>query len=182
MALMYTPKVDLQFTAPDFTLSGIDGKEYSLSSLRGPNGILIVFMCNHCPYVRAIVRKLATDAKKIMSLGIGVVGINSNDATTYPDDAFENMKPFAEEFGITFPYLRDEEQTTAHDYDAVCTPDFFGFNKDLKLCYRGRFDDSGKNEREDTNRELLLAMTEIAKTGAYIGEQYPSMGCSIKWK
>ncbi len=182
MALTYTPICDTNFKAPDFKLQGIDGKSHTLNELKGPNGLLIVFMCNHCPYVKAIIKKLNHDAKQIISQGIGVIGINANDEKQYPDDSFENMIKFAKYYDLIFPYLHDESQTVARSYGGVCTPDFFGFNKDLMLRYRGRFDDAGMSDKEDTTRELLIAMKEVAQTGNCTVKQTPSMGCNIKYR
>jgi peroxiredoxin len=182
VVLTHTPFVDLSFIAKDFSLLSINGSMYNLNALKGPNGLVLIFMCNHCPYVKAIIKKLNEDAKKLISYGIGVAGINANDAIEYPDDSYDNMKAFASQHSIIFPYLHDATQEIAKAYNAVCTPDFFGFNKDLNLRYRGRFDDSGMSEKVDTKRELLSAMTEIAETGECKMTQYPSMGCNIKWK
>lgn len=176
------PVCDFGWKAVDFSLLGVDGKVHSLGALAGPKGTLIVFMCNHCPYVRAIAGRLAAEARELQKLGIGVVGINANDAASYPEDSYENMKAFAEEHGFSFPYLVDPTQETARAYDAVCTPDFFGFNKDLELQYRGRLDESRTTLVPNARRELLEAMRQVAETGKGPAEQVPSMGCSIKWK
>lgn len=179
----HTPVCEFGWKAPDFTLPGVAGKTYSLQDLKGPNGTLVVFICNHCPYVKAIIDRLVRDAAELDSLGINTVAICSNDATTHPDDSFENMKKFAEGHGFTFPYLHDESQEVARAYDAVCTPDFFGFNKDLELQYRGRLDESGRDPAgPDVRRELFEAMKQVAETGEGPREQTPSIGCSIKWK
>ena len=178
-----TPICDFGWKAPAFTLPGTDGKTYSLDALKGPKGTLIVFKCNHCPYVKAIIDRLVRDAKELVALGINTVAISSNDPVTYPDDSFDNMKVFADAHGFTFPYLYDETQDVARAYDAVCTPDFFGFNGDLELHYRGRLDASGREPAgADVRRELFEAMTLIAETGQGPGDQTPSIGCSIKWK
>jgi len=176
------PLCDFGWKARDFALKGIDGRTYALADLAGPKGTLIVFMCNHCPYVRAIAGRLAEEARALAELGIGVAGINANDAERYPDDSFENMKGFAAEHGFTFPYLVDETQDTARAYGAVCTPDFFGFNKDLELQYRGRLDESRRELVPGARRELYEAMKQVAETGRGPEEQIASMGCSIKWK
>lgn len=168
--------------AVDFSLQGIDGKDYSLSDVAGPKGTLIVFMCNHCPYVRSIIGRLAEEAKALAELGIGVAGINANDPTAYPEDSFENMKAFAQDHGFGFPYLVDPTQETARAYGAVCTPDFFGFNQALELQYRGRLDESRTTLVPNARRELYEAMKRIAETGKGPEDQIPSMGCSIKWK
>lgn len=176
------PVCDFGWKAVDFSLLGVDGKVYRLADIAGPKGTLIVFMCNHCPYVRAIAGRLAAEARELQALGIGVAGINANDATAYPEDSYENMKAFAKEHGFTFPYLVDPTQETARAYGAVCTPDFFGFNKDLALQYRGRLDESRTTLVPNARRELYEAMKLIAETGKGPAEQIPSMGCSIKWK
>ena len=136
------PICDFGWKAQDFDLPGIDGGRYSLADIRGPQGVLIMFICNHCPYVKAIAPSIARDAAALRDLGIGVAGINANDAERYPADSFENMRRFAGEHSFGFPYLYDESQAIARAYDAICTPDFFGFNADLALQYRGRLDES----------------------------------------
>ena len=169
--------------APDFTLPGVDGRTHSLADIRGPNGALVMFICNHCPYVQAVVDRIVRDAKDLQALGIGVAAISANDVTAYPEDSFDNMKRFAERHGFTFPYLYDESQQVARAYGAVCTPDFFGFDRELKLEYRGRLDASGRNVAPPgARRELFEAMKQIAATGAGPAEQIASIGCSIKWK
>ncbi len=176
------PVCDFGWKARDFSLKGIDGRTYSLAEVAGPKGTLIVFICNHCPYVRAIAGRLAEEARALAELGIGVAGINANDPTTYPEDSFENMKAFAAEHGFGFPYLVDESQATARAYGAICTPDFFGFNKDLELQYRGRLDASRTTLVAGARRELYEAMRQVAETGKGPAEQIASMGCGIKWK
>ena len=176
------PICDFGWLAVDFSLLGIDGKTYSLADIAGPKGTLIVFMCNHCPYVRSIAGRLAAEAEALTALGIGVAGINANDPSAYPEDSYENMKAFAQDHGLKFPYLVDPTQETARAYGAVCTPDFFGFNKDLALQYRGRLDESRTTLVPDARRDLFEAMKQVAETGKGPDEQIPSMGCSIKWK
>ncbi len=176
------PICDFGWKAVDFSLKGIDGRTYSLADVAGPRGTLIVFMCNHCPYVRSIAGRLAEEAKALAELGIGVAGINANDPVGYPEDSYDNMKAFAKDHGFTFPYLVDPTQETARAYGAVCTPDFFGFNKDLQLQYRGRLDESRTTLVPGARRELYEAMKQIAETGGGPAEQIASMGCSIKWK
>ena len=177
------PLCDFGWKAPDFSLPATDGKTYSYADIAGQNGTLIMFICNHCPYVLAIVDRMKRDAAALQQLGIGVAAICANDATTHPDDSFENMKKMAEREGFPFPYLHDESQKIAKAYDAVCTPDFFGFNARGELQYRGRLDASGKKPADETTRrELYDAMAQIAETGQGPREQVPSMGCSIKWK
>jgi len=178
-----TPICDFGWPAPGFRLPGIDGREYSLDEVRGPKGTLILFICNHCPYVQAVADRLVRDVKELQAAGIGVAAIMSNDVTAYPDDSFENMKLFAARHGFTFPYLYDESQAVARAYDAVCTPDFFGFDAGLGLQYRGRLDASKREAGPaDARRELYEAMMLVADTGKGPAEQIPSMGCSIKWK
>jgi len=179
----HTPVCDFGWKAPDFTLSGVDGKTYSLEELRGPKGTLVMFICNHCPYVKAVIDRVVRDATELKALGVNTVAICSNDATTHPDDSFDNMKLFAKAHGVTFPYLHDETQTVARAYDAACTPDFYGFNGDLELQYRGRLDASCREAATaEVRRDLFEAMTEVAETGKGPRHQTPSIGCSIKWK
>ncbi|TFF27777.1 thioredoxin family protein [Jiella endophytica] len=169
--------------ALDAELPGVDGKTHRLFECRGDNGLLIAFICNHCPYVKAVIGRLVRDARDLSGIGIGTVAISSNDAAAYPEDSFQNMQRFAEAHRFPFPYLHDEEQTVAQHYGAVCTPDFFGFDRDLKLQYRGRLDASRKRQAsEETERDLFEAMRMVAETGEGPREQIPSIGCSIKWK
>jgi peroxiredoxin len=180
---METPICDFGWPAQDFSLPGIDGRNWSLADVRGPKGTLVMFICNHCPYVQAVIDRIVRDVKALQARGLGVVAINSNDTVAYPEDSFDNMKAFAARHGFTFPYLFDETQAVARAYDAVCTPDFFGFNADLGLQYRGRLDASRKQAGPpDARRELYEAMVQVVETGAGPAEQIPSMGCSIKWK
>ena len=176
------PICDFGWKAVDFSLKGIDERTYSLADLAGPKGTLIVFICNHCPYVRSIAGRLAAEARALAELGIGMAGINANDPSAYPEDSFDNMKAFAQDHGFGFPYLVDPSQETARAYGAVCTPDFFGFNKDLELQYRGRLDESRTTLVDGARRELYEAMKLVAETGKGPAEQIASMGCSIKWK
>lgn len=177
------PICDFGWKAPDFALKNIDGKIVSLADVCGENGTLIMFICNHCPYVKAIIPKMIRDAQEMAELGIGVVAINANDSMNYPDDSFENMQKTASEHGFPFPYLHDETQEVARAYDAVCTPDFFGFNAEDGLQYRGRLDESrAQPAPNDLPRDLFNAMKLVAETGNGPAEQIPSMGCSIKWK
>lgn len=178
-----TPICDFGWRAPSFTLPGVDGKTYSLEGVRGPNGTLVMFICNHCPYVKAVIDRIVRDVNELRGLGVNAVAISSNDAGHYPDDSFANMKRFAEAHAFTFPYLYDENQDIARAYDAVCTPDFFGFNADLELQYRGRLDASRKEAASpDVRRDMFQAMKQVAESGHGPTEQIPSMGCSIKWK
>lgn len=182
MALTETPKADIGWIAPDFELVGVDGKTYDLQAARGENGLLVMFICNHCPFVQAILDKIIRDVNELKQYGIGAIAIMSNDVENYPDDSFENMKKLAEEKNFPFPYVFDETQIVAQRYGAVCTPDFFGFDKNLALAYRGRLDDSGMKQKDDGHRDLFEAMKAIAKTGRSDKPQFNSIGCSIKWK
>jgi peroxiredoxin len=182
MVAKETPICDFGWKAADFKLPGVDGALHTLADVRGPKGTLIMFICNHCPYVKAIADRLAADVKALQAKGIGAAAIMANDTLAYPADSFENMKTFAEAHGFTFPYLYDETQETAKAYGAICTPDFFGFNADLELQYRGRLDASRTELVPDARRDLLEAMTQVAETGKGPTVQIPSMGCSIKWK
>jgi len=179
--LLKTPICDFDWPAPDFTLSSFDGTVHTLSESYGPNGLLIAFICNHCPYVQSIGERLAADAKLLMSEGINVLAIMSNDYHSVPADSPENMKKFAEHYGFAFPYLVDESQSVGKAYNAVCTPDFFGFNKNGGLQYRGRLDDAGTGDASSRKTELIDAMRLVATTGRGPEHQTPSMGCSIKW-
>jgi peroxiredoxin len=177
------PVCDFGWQAPAFTLPATDGKTYSLADISGDSGTLIMFICNHCPYVLAVLDKMIRDARDLQALGIGVAAICSNDATTHPSDSFDNMKRMAEDKGFSFPYLHDEDQSVARAYDAVCTPDFFGFDAKGGLQYRGRLDASRASRAPaDLRRDLYEAMKQIAATGQGPQDQIPSMGCSIKWK
>ncbi|MFQ5774541.1 MAG: thioredoxin family protein [Kiloniellaceae bacterium] len=177
-----TPVCDLGWKAVDFELEGIDGQMYDLSKVRGPKGTLVMFICNHCPYVQSVIRRIVREVGELEAKGIGAIGIMPNDTEAYPEDSFENMKAFAKLYGINFPYVIDRTQEVARAYGAVCTPDFFGFNKDLELQYRGRLDESKTTLVEGARRELYEAMVLIADTGKGPAQQIPSMGCSIKWR
>ena len=177
------PVCDFGWPAPAFNLPATDGKTYSYDDIAGPNGTLVMFICNHCPYVLAILDKIIRDAADLQKLGIGVAAICSNDATTHPADSFDNMKKMAEARSFPFAYLHDEDQSVARAYDSVCTPDFFGFNAEKGLQYRGRLDASrAQPVHQDLSRDLYNAMRQVAETGKGPAEQAPSMGCSIKWK
>lgn len=177
------PVCDFGWQAPDFSLPATDGKTYALADVAGPNGTLVMFICNHCPYVLAVLDRIKRDAAALQELGIGVVAINSNDAATYPDDSFPKMVEMVEKEGFTFPYLHDESQEIARAYDAACTPDFFGFNVNGALQYRGRLDASTRQAGpNDLRRDLFEAMKQVAQTGQGPEAQIASMGCSIKWK
>ena len=177
-----TPICDFGWQAPEFTLKDPDGRSFTMSDYLGEKGLLIAFICNHCPYVKAIADRLASDAKALQADGINVLAVMSNDYLSYAADNPENMKKFSESFGFTFPYLVDEDQSVGKTYGAVCTPDFFGFNKDGGLQYRGRLDSAAMGDPTDRVPELLNAMRQIAETGEGPKNQTPSMGCSIKWR
>lgn len=178
-----TPVCDFGWKAPSFSLPAVDGRTLGYGDVAGPKGALIVFMCNHCPYVLAVLDRLIRDARDLAAIGIGVAGINPNDAETYPADSFDRMVRLARERELPFPYLRDESQEVARAYGAVCTPDFFGFDASGGLQYRGRLDASRKAAGpDDLRRELFEAMRRVAETGRGPAEQIPSMGCSIKWR
>ena len=183
MALTETPVCDFGRKAPEFSLPGIDGKLWTLQEAVGENGLLVMFICNHCPYVKAVQERLVRDATELLTYGINTVAIQPNDPSDYPEDSFDNMKLVAERFGFPFPYLFDETQTVAKAYGAVCTPDFFGYNRQLELQYRGRLDASRKDTAPpDVRRDLFEAMKQIAQTSKGPDGQIPSMGCSIKWR
>lgn len=177
------PVCDFGLTAPDFTLPATDGRMVSLRDVAGPKGTLVMFICNHCPYVLAVLDRIIRDARDLRDMGVGVTAISSNDATAYPADSFDKMREMAQARGFPFPYLHDESQTVARAYGAACTPDFFGFNADLGLQYRGRLDASRREAgAPDLRRDLFEAMKQIAETGQGPTGQIPSIGCSIKWK
>jgi peroxiredoxin len=176
------PVCDFDAPAPDFELVATDGRRYRRDALRGPNGLLVMFICNHCPFVKAVIDKIVRDAGELKAHGIGSVAICSNDPADYPEDSFDNMKTLAARLRFPFPYLWDESQEVAKAYGAVCTPDFFGYNADLKLQYRGRLDDAGRSPKPDAPRELFNAMVGIARTGKGPAAQMTSVGCSIKWR
>lgn len=177
------PLADIGWKAANFSLLGTDGRRYALSDVRGERGTLVMFICNHCPYVKAVLPRIIRDANELRSHGISCVAINSNDSSAYPEDSFEAMVEMARKNQLPFPYLFDDTQDVARTYGAVCTPDFFGFNDRLELQYRGRLDASRKDPApDDAARELFDAMRLIAHCGEGPGEQWPSMGCSIKWR
>jgi peroxiredoxin len=177
-----TPVCDFNAPAIDFALPGVDGKTCTLADCAGEKGLLVMFICNHCPYVQSIRDRIVRDTRELKALGVNTVAIMSNDPTDYEEDSFENMQKVADEFDFPFPYLIDETQEIAKKYGAVCTPDFFGYNADLKLQYRGRLDESRKEAVEGARRDLFEAMKQVAETGKGPEDQIPSMGCSIKWK
>ena len=183
MVSLETPVCEFDKPVVDFSLPGVDGRIWTPEAARGENGLLVMFICNHCPYVKAIRDRLVRDTSELMQYGINSVAIMSNDPTEYEEDSFDNMKRVAKEFSFPFPYLLDETQQVAKDYGAVCTPDFFGYNGSMQLQYRGRLDASRKEAAAaDVRRDLFDAMLQVAKTGRGPAEQIPSMGCSIKWK
>ncbi|MEM9013302.1 MAG: thioredoxin family protein [Pseudomonadota bacterium] len=183
MVATETPKIEFGATAPPFALPGTDGRSWDLGDIRGVRGTLVMFICNHCPYVKTAIDRIVSDGKSLLDEGVGVVAICSNDAVHYPDDSFPNMVRFAEAHGFPFPYLHDEDQSVAQSYGAVCTPDFFGFNAKLELQYRGRLDAARMGAPPpDLRRDLLEAMRQIARSGQGPADQIPSIGCSIKWK
>jgi peroxiredoxin len=177
-----TPICDFGEPAKPFDLPATDGKRYTLEDVRGSKGTLVMFICNHCPYVKAVLDRIIRDAKDLKEHGIGVIAISANDPVAYPEDSFDNMKRLAKERQLPFPYALDESQAVARAYGAVCTPDFFGYNAKLELQYRGRLDASKTTPVPGAIRELYEAMVQVAETGRGPEDQIPSMGCSIKWK
>ena len=182
MVSLQPPVCDFGWKAREFNLPGVDGKHYTLENARGRNGLLVMFICNHCPYVKSIRDRIVRDTRELLQYGINSIAIMSNDPDEYTEDSFDNMQKVAQEFNFSFPYVWDETQQVAKDYDAVCTPDFFGFNANLELQYRGRLDASRKEAVADAPRDLFNAMMQVAQTGKGPLEQVASMGCSIKWK
>lgn len=182
MVSLVTPAGQLGMVAPDFDLPGVDGRPHTLASARGPSGLVVAFICNHCPYVKAVIDKIVRDTNELAAHGVGSIAISSNDPVDYPDDSFDNMKAFAARHRMAIPYVFDETQDVARAYGAICTPDFFGFDSGLRLAYRGRLDSSGRSPDPGAPRELYPAMIEIARTGKGPASQHASIGCSIKWK
>ena len=183
MVSLQTPVCEFGQKALDFTLPGVDQQLWTLEKCRGERGLLVLFISNHCPYVKAIREKLVRDTRDLMALGINSVAIMPNDTVAYPDDSAANMLLVSKEFNFPFPYLLDATQEVARAYGAVCTPDFFGYNADMELQYRGRLDAAGPKSDDDTQtRELFEAMKQVAETGRGPEQQVPSMGCSIKWR
>jgi peroxiredoxin len=182
MVSLETPVCEFGLAAVDFSLPGTDGKQWTLSECAGENGLLVMFICNHCPYVKAVLDRIVRDTLELKALGINSVAIMSNDPSQYEEDSFENMRKIADVNAFSFPYLLDESQSVAKTYGAVCTPDFFGYNADLELQYRGRLDESRKQAADPgVKRDLFEAMKQVAETGKGPADQIPSMGCSIKW-
>ena len=183
MALTKTPICEFGKKAPEFKLNSTDNNIVSLAQAKGEKGTLVMFICNHCPYVKAVIEDIVEDCKELEKLGIKAVAISSNDIKDYPEDSFKNMAKFSKQHGFSFPYLYDESQNVAKKYDAVCTPDFFGFNNNLELQYRGRIRELKELKAVRSGEsDLLKAMKMIAQTGKGPENQIPSMGCSIKWK
>ena len=182
MASINPPVCDFGWQAPHFALPNIDGAMVNLQNSMGKNGLLVMFICNHCPYVKAILPRLIADVRELQTLGVNTVAIMSNDPTEYPEDSLENMQIIAREMDFPFPYLLDASQQIAKNYGAVCTPDFFGFNNKFELQYRGRFDESRKETALNSTRDLFKAMKLVAETGNGPKQQIASIGCSIKWK
>lgn len=181
MVSLNPPVCDFGWKAREFKLPGIDGKDYTLANSRGKNGLLVMFICNHCPYVKSIRERIVRDTKELQAHGINSIAIMSNDPVEYPEDSFENMQKISQQYAFPFPYVWDKTQQIAKDYGAVCTPDFFGFNAQMELQYRGRLDASRKELVADATRDLFNAMVQVAKTGKGPANQIASMGCSIKW-
>lgn len=181
MASLNPPVCDFGWQAPDFNLPNIDGSMVSRDQIMGENGLLVMFICNHCPYVKAILPRLINDVRELKALGINTVAVMSNDSTDYQEDSIDNMQRIAGEMAFSFPYLLDATQQIAKNYGAVCTPDFFGFNRKGELQYRGRFDESRKETASNSTRDLFKAMQLIAQTNVGPAQQIASIGCSIKW-
>ena len=183
MVSLNPPVCNFGEKAYDFDLPGTDGQRWTLEKCMGEKGLLVMFICNHCPYVKAIHQRILRDTAELKALGISTVAISSNDVAEYPEDSFENMQRLAKELNFDFPYLLDENQEVAKHYGAVCTPDFFGYNSQFKLQYRGRLDASKKETAAtDVKRDLFDAMKQVSQTGHGPKEQIASIGCSIKWK
>ena len=185
MVALETPVCDFGWKAPEFNLIGIDNKFYSFQDIRGPKGTLVMFICNHCPYVRSVIHRIVEDVTLLKEKGIGVIAIMSNDVNDPKygaEDSFDNMKLFSERNNFVFPYVYDETQSVGRKYNAVCTPDFFGFNANDELQYRGRLEESKMEIIPGAKKELLEAMMQVAETGSGPQDQIPSIGCSIKWK
>tara|TARA_B100001029_G_scaffold144792_1_gene124925 strand:+ start:297 stop:857 length:561 start_codon:yes stop_codon:yes gene_type:complete len=185
MVALETPICDFGWKAPEFNLIGIDNKYYSFQDIRGPKGTLVMFICNHCPYVKSVIHRIVEDITLLKEKGIGVIAIMSNDVNDPKygaEDSFDNMKLFSDKYNFVFPYVYDETQNVGRKYNAVCTPDFFGFNASDELQYRGRLEESKMEIIPNVKRELLEAMIQVSKTGSGPKDQIPSIGCSIKWK
>jgi peroxiredoxin len=182
MVLLYTPDLELGKKMPDFNLKSVDNSQWTMQKCMGENGLVVLFICNHCPYVKSIQEQLVADALALKEIGVNIVAIMSNDVNDYPEDSFENMKKVANEMNYPFPYLLDDTQEVAKAYGAVCTPDIFGLDKKGQLHYRGRLDSAGRERSEkELPRDLVNAMQELVESGKISSQQIPSMGCSIKW-
>ena len=183
MTETYTPECEYNMQAPSFELKGVDLQLHSLDSCKGTKATLVMFICNHCPYVQSILEQLVVEISVLQKKGVGCVAINSNDYDTFPEDSFVNMQKISKKLGFSFPYLLDESQSVAKSYKSVCTPDFFGFDQNLGLQYRGRFDNRKMSKQMSANSsEMFKGMIEIARTGIGPAKQLPSVGCSIKWR
>ena len=185
MVALETPICDFGWKAPEFNLIGIDNKYYSFQDIKGTNGTLVMFICNHCPYVKSVIHRIVEDVTVLKEKGIGVIAIMSNDVNDPKygeEDSFDNMKLFSEKNNFVFPYVYDETQSVGREYNAVCTPDFFGFNANNELQYRGRLEESKMEIIPNAKKELLEAMIQVSETGSGPNDQIPSIGCSIKWK
>jgi peroxiredoxin len=183
MVATTTPICDFGWPAAEFDLPGTDGRHHSLASVRGPRGLLVMFICNHCPYVKAVIDRIIRDTRELAAIGVGSVAIMANDPADYPEDTWDNMVAVAQRLDLPFPYVLDATQQVARAYGAVCTPDFFGFNANLQLQYRGRLDASGRSPAApDARRDLFEAMRQVAETGRGPEEQIAGIGCSIKWR
>ena len=185
MVALETPICDFGWKAPEFNLIGIDNKYYSFQDVKGPTGTLVMFICNHCPYVKSVIHRIVEDVTTLKEKGIGVIAIMSNDVNDPKygeEDSFDNMKLFSEKNNFVFPYVYDETQSVGREYNAICTPDFFGFNSKNELQYRGRLEESKMEIIPNAKKELLEAMTQVSETGSGPKDQIPSIGCSIKWK
>ncbi len=183
MVRMTTPPVEFGQVLPDFELLGVDGKTWSVKKIMGKNGLVVMFICNHCPYVQSIQYRLVEDCKALQEMGVNCLAIMPNDPAVYPEDSFANMKKVASEKGYPFPYVMDADQSVAKRWGAVCTPDFFGLDKHGRVHYRGRLDAAGlDSQAARLRRDLVEAMRELVETGRISSRQWPSVGCSIKWK
>ena len=182
MVSLSPPVCDFGRPAIDFDLPGVDGQRHTLASARGPKGLLVMFICNHCPYVKAVIRRIVRDTRELAALGVGSIAIMSNDPIDYPEDSWTNMVQIARDLEFPFPYVLDQSQAVARAYGAVCTPDFFGYNAQLQLQYRGRLDESRKETApEGVRRDLFEAMRQVGSSGQGPAQQMPGIGCSIKW-
>ena len=185
MVALETPICDFGWKAPEFNLIGVDEKYYTFNDVRGSRGTLIMFICNHCPYVKSVIHRIVEDVTVLKDNGVGVAAVMSNDVNDPKygaEDSFDNMKLFSDINNFVFPYIYDETQIVGRNYNAVCTPDFFGFNNKDELQYRGRLEESKMEIIPGVRKELLEAMIQVSKTGEGPKSQIPSIGCSIKWK